>query len=177
VSTPIQSADHCVVRIEALNEASSTASLEAGRALLLEYGRHILSVEGPARFCFGKLEDEVRELPQSYASMGGECLVAWVDQSAAGCVTYRALSAMPGACEMKRLWVRPEFRGLKVGERLTLALVERARVSGFTAVCLDTVPETMGAAYRMYLRLGFAECPAFHKSATEGMLFMRRSLE
>src|ERR1700739_1424053 len=106
-----------LVRIEALDYSSSTIAIEAARALLLEYGRFVLSVEGPARFCFGKLEDEVCGLPGTYAAMGGECLVAWVNEdAAAGCVTYRALAAVPGGCEMKRLWVRPAFRGTGLGE-------------------------------------------------------------
>lgn len=169
--------DQSVLRIEVLDETSSPASVDAGRDLLLEYGRFVLSAEGPARFCFGKLEEEARGLPAGYAALRGAFLLAWVNGAAAGCVTYRALAAVPGACEMKRLWVRPEFRGLHLGERLILELFERARAAGFTSVCLDTVPETMAAAYRMYLRLGFVECPPFHESATAGMLFMRRNLD
>ena len=168
------------VTIRVLDEASDAACIESARELLLEYGRFVLSVEGPARFCFGKLEDEVCGLPGTYAAMGGECLVAWVNEdaedAAAGCVTYRALAAVPGGCEMKRLWVRPAFRGTGLGERLTLEVLARARVAGFAAVYLDTVPETMGSAFRMYQRLGFVECAPFHESATAGMMFMRRSL-
>jgi ribosomal protein S18 acetylase RimI-like enzyme len=177
VAAPQQSEDTPVLRIEVLDETSSSASVDAGRDLLLEYGRFVLSAEGPARFCFGKLEDEAQALPGGYAALGGAFLLAWVNGAAAGCVTYRALPAVPGASEMKRLWVRPAFRGLHLGERLTVELFERARAAGFTSVCLDTVPETMAPAYRMYLQLGFVECPPFHESATTGMLFMRRALD
>jgi len=168
------------ITIQALDGASDAACVATARELLLEYGRFVQSVEGPARFCFGKLEDEVRGLPATYAAMGGECLVAWindeVENAGAGCVTYRALATVPGGCEMKRLWVRPAFRGTGLGERLTLEVLARARDAGFAAVYLDTVPETMGPAYRMYQRLGFVECAPFHESATAGMVFMRRSL-
>jgi putative acetyltransferase len=170
------SSGQTTVKIEVIDAASSAASIEAARALLLEYGRFVLEIEGPARFCFEKLEDEAKGLPDSYAVAGGELLLAWVNGVAAGCVTYRALAGPARGCEMKRLWVRPEFRGLALGERLTLELFERARLAGFEAVYLDTVPATMGAAYRMYLRMGFVECAPFHRSATEGMMFMRHDL-
>jgi putative acetyltransferase len=165
------------LRIEALDYSSSTASIEAARALLLEYGEFVLAVEGPARFCFGKLEDEVNGLPGTYSKQGGLLLLAWQGGTAAGCVAYRALSWIPRACEMKRLWVRPRFRGAQLGERLTLAILERARAARYTAVYLDTMPESMGPAHRMYRRLGFVECPPFHGSVTPGLVFMRRPLE
>jgi putative acetyltransferase len=164
------------IRIEALSSASGAAAVEAGRTLLLEYGRFVLETEGPARFCFGKLEDEVAGLPDGFAAQRGELLLAWVDDVAAGCVTYRELAPESDGCEMKRLWVRPEFRGLGLGELLVEALLERARDAGFTAVCLDTVPANMGSAYRMYLRLGFAECAPYHSALMDGLMFMRRSL-
>ena len=165
-----------LVTIEALSEGSGTASLEAGRALLLEYGRFVLEAEGPARFCFGKLQEEVDGLPSGFAALGGELLLAWADGAAAGCVTYRALPAVSGGCEMKRLWVRPEFRGMGLGDRLVLELCERARAAGYTAVYLDTMPASMGSAYRMYCRLGFAECAPYHNSEAEGLAFMRKPL-
>jgi putative acetyltransferase len=170
------SIDPRIVRIEAVNAASSAATIETARALLLEYGIFVLNAEGPARFCFGKLEDEANGLPGSYVAQGGEMLLAWIDGEAAGCVTYRALTGAPGGCEMKRLWVRSAFRGTGLGERLTQAVFDRARNAGYAAVYLDTVPGTMGSAYRMYQRLGFIECPPFHNSATTGMVFMRRPL-
>ena len=165
-----------VFLIEVLSAASSAESIEAARNLLLEYGRFVLAAEGPARFCFGKLEDEAKGLPGTYAAKGGEMLLAWAESVAAGCVTFRALAGIAGGCEMKRLWTRSAFRGTGLGERLTAEVLERASLAGFKAVYLDTIPETMGPAYRIYQRLGFLECEPFHESATTGMVFMRRSL-
>lgn len=175
-----QTAGQPVVLMETLNADSTPTSVEAARTLLLEYGQFVLAAEGPARFCFGKLEEEANGLPASYAAQGGQLLLAWIDNGeadvVAGCVTFRALVAIPGACEMKRLWVRPRFRGSGLGERLILELFDRAQAAGFSEVCLDTVPATMGPAYRMYQRLGFVACPPFHQSATSGMVFMKRRL-
>jgi ribosomal protein S18 acetylase RimI-like enzyme len=166
-----------VVTIEALSDGSDAVSIEAARALLLEYGRFVLESEGPARFCFGKLQDEIDGLPGGFIGLGGELLLAWVDGIAAGCLTYRALPAVSGGCEMKRLWVRPEFRGSGLGERLILELCERAGTAGYAAVYLDTMPASMGPAYRMYQRLGFAECAPYHVGIAEGVVFMRRELD
>jgi ribosomal protein S18 acetylase RimI-like enzyme len=176
------------IRIEAVGAESSAATVETVRELLLEYGRFVLEAEGPARFCFGKLEDEAKGLPGSYRAEGGELLLAWTkknkqdavtdmtEEVAAGCVSYRALKARAGGCEMKRLWVRPGYRGWGLGERLTQELLVRARAAGYEAVYLDTFPAAMGSAYGMYLRLGFEECEPYHESKTEGLVFMRRVL-
>lgn len=168
--------EHPKIAIHVLEQYSPAASIEAARKLLLEYGQFVLGVEGPARFCFGKLEDEARGLPGSFAKPENGLLLVWVDGSAAGCVTWRAMAAISGGCEMKRLWVRPAFRSLGLGERLTRELLKQAAEVGYSAVYLDTVPETMGSAYRMYQRLGFVECEPYHNSATSGMAFMRKDL-
>lgn len=168
--------EHPDIAIHLLDHSSPAATIEAARELLLEYGQFVLSVEGPARFCFGKLEDEARGLPSSFAGPANGLLLAWVNNSAAGCVTYRAMPSIPNGCEMKRLWIRPAFRSLGLGERLTRELLKRAADAGYSAVYLDTVPETMGPAYRMYQRLGFVECEPYHNSATVGMAFMRKDL-
>ncbi len=165
-----------VIAIEVLGGASGAAAVEAARELLLEYGQFVLQSEGPARFCFGKLQDEADGLPGNFSRMGGGFLLAWVDGAAAGCVTYRAMLAVEGGCEMKRLWVRAGFRGLGLGERLTLELFEQARGVGYSAVYLDTMPASMGPAYLMYERLGFAVCAPYHDGVADGVVFMRRGL-
>jgi ribosomal protein S18 acetylase RimI-like enzyme len=164
------------IAIHLLDQSSDEPSIEAARALLIEYGQFVLSVEGPARFCFGKLDDEARGLPGSFAPPENGLLLAYVDGQAAGCVTWRAMAAIPGGCEMKRLWIRAAFRGLRLGESLTLELLKQAADAGYSTVYLDTFPETMGSAHRMYRRLGFVECERFHNNATPGIAFMRKDL-
>ncbi|MFY9939339.1 MAG: GNAT family N-acetyltransferase [Silvibacterium sp.] len=162
--------------IQPIDDNSDAAIVQAARELLLEYGRFVLAAKGPAQFCFGALEDESNGLPGSYQAQGGELLLAFVDGEAAGCVGYRAMTNRPGACEMKRLWVRSAFRGQGLGERLTLEVFERARSAGYSAVYLDTVPEAMGPAYQMYLRNGFTLCDRFNDSVVEGIVYMQCNL-
>jgi putative acetyltransferase len=163
--------------IRPIDGNSDAATVNAARELLLEYGRFVLAAKGPAQFCFGALEDEASGLPGSYQAQGGELLLALVDGEAAGCVGYRAMKNRPGGCEMKRLWVRSAFRGQGLGERLTLEVLERARAAGYSTAYLDTVPEKMGSAYRMYLHLGFTLCDRFNDSAIEGIVYMQRDLQ
>jgi len=162
--------------IEVLSREAPPQTIATARALLLEYGSFVTEAEGAAHFCFGKLQEEIDGLPETYLKQGGEMLVAHVDGEAAGCVTYLSISTVVGSCEMKRLWVRPAFRGSELGERLVLNAIERAAQAGFDAMYLDTFPATMRSAFEMYLRLGFKRCGPYNDSAFEGIAFMRRSL-
>ena len=164
------------VSIAVLERDTSPDVIESARALLLEYGRFVTEAEGPAHFCFGKLQEEIDGLPDTYRRQGGEMLLAYVGGQPAGCVTWRALSSVVNTCEMKRLWVRPEFRSHRLGELLVVAAIDHATRAGFDAMYLDTFPGTMKSAYEMYLRLGFTLCSAYNDSLYEGVVFMRRPL-
>jgi ribosomal protein S18 acetylase RimI-like enzyme len=160
-----------------LESDAAPEAVEAARAMLLEYGRFVTEAEGPTHFCFGTLQEEVDGLPDHYRKQGGEMLLAYVDGQAAGSVVWRGLSSIPGGCEMKRLWVRPAFRGLKLGERLVLTTIEHATHAGFDAMYLDTFPATMKAAFEMYLRFGFMPCDPYNENIFDGVVFMRRELK
>jgi GNAT superfamily N-acetyltransferase len=163
------------ITIEALGPGASPQDIEHARALLLEYGRFVTEAEGAAHFCFGKLQDEVDGLPDTYRKQDGDMLVAYSDGEAAGCVTCRGIANISRGCEMKRLWVRPAFRGTGLGERLVVAAIELA-AARFNAMYLDTFPATMKSAFEMYLRLGFTPCDPYNDSTFEGVVFMRRPL-
>jgi GNAT superfamily N-acetyltransferase len=145
------------IEIEQITSTTSPETIVQARELLLEYGRLIKSQPGAAQFCFGSLEKEAERLPTSYLEEGGGCLVARVDGISRGFVAWRASShpTSPSAWEMKRLWVQPEARGLRLGTVLAEAVLQCAKQFGRLAIYLDTEPESMGAAYRMYLALGF----------------------
>ena len=148
----------------------------AGRELLLEYGRFVIAQPGAARFCFGSLEQEAARLPLSYQEQNGGCLVAFVNDAPAGFVAWRALTptehVVPDAWEMKRLWVRPSARGIGLGRMLTQAVIDRAAMARRRAIYLDTAPESMAAAYRMYTKLGFTLTTAFNDNPVENLAYM-----
>ena len=166
------------IHLEDITTNSSQATLAQARELLLEYGRFVIAQPGAGRFCFGTLEKEAAHLPESYQEQGGGSLIAYAEDEPAGFVAWRAVPAevAPDAWEMKRLWVRPAARGLALGKTLTLAVLDRARAAKRTAMYLDTAPSSMGAAYRLYLELGFRPCAPYNDNPVEGLAYLVLSL-
>lgn len=102
--------------------------------------------------CFQDFEAELAGLPGKYAPPAGRLLLAWADGQPVGCVALRPIGG--DACEMKRLYVRPQARGTRLGRRLAERICADARAAGYARICLDTLP-SMAAAVRVYQELGF----------------------
>jgi GNAT superfamily N-acetyltransferase len=151
--------------LEPLVAAPRPDLLDAARAMLGEY-RDYARLAAGAGFNMAKLEREIAELPLSQLMPGGGYLVAWMDGRPAGGVAIRPLpEVLPErATELKRLWVREAARGQGIAEALVRGVIEHARAMGSTALYLDTEPERMPAAVRLYRRLGFVECPLYKPS-------------
>ena len=124
--------------------------------------------------CFQGFERELAELPGAYAPPAGRLLVARVGGEVAGCVGLRPLE--PGVCEMKRLWVEPGFAGHGIGRALAEAIVEAARTIGYERMRLDTIPERMPAAQRLYASLGFQEIPPYYDNPLAGVVMLELTL-
>lgn len=115
------------------------------------------------------IEAEIATLPGPYHPPDGCLLLAYVEEQPAGCVAYKRIGE--DACQMKRMYVRPVFRGKGIGRQLAIELIARARRAGYTQMRLDTTP-SMEAAIALYRSLGFQDIPAY-QSETEGCaLFM-----
>lgn len=142
----------------AVSEAGPDA--DAVRDLFLEYGESL-----GFNTCFGGFEQELVTLPGEYAPPRGALLLAREGEERAGCIALRELDA--GAGEMKRLYVRPRFRGRGLGRRLAEAALARARAAGYRRVCLDTLP-TMLEARGLYGSLGFKRCEPYYDNACLG---------
>lgn len=120
-------------------------------------------------------EAEIAGMPGRYAPPAGTLLLARRgDGAPVGCVGLRSL-AIPGACEMKRLYVSPEGRSLGVGESLVRAVVGEARQRGYREVRLDTLP-TMTGAIALYRKLGFEPTARYYETPVAGTVFLRRLL-
>lgn len=153
-----------------LVQAESAAQLAQARELLLEYAEALPGID----LCFQNFDFEVRDLPGAYAPPDG-CLLLAADEGAiAGGVALRRLGAE--TCEMKRLYVRPAFRGRRVGGELARAIITEARKIGYRRMRLDTLPGVMDDAIRLYRTLGFREIEPYYHNPVEGALFMELML-
>jgi putative acetyltransferase len=148
--------------------ANSAHDLAAVRELFREYADSLGFDLG-----FQDFERELAELPGDYAAPSGALLLAWVEGEAAACVALRDLGG--GISEMKRLYVRPAFRGLGLGRRLAEAVIEVARGAGYASMRLDTVPR-MREARRLYRSLGFHAIPPYRFNPIDGTEYLERTL-
>jgi carbonic anhydrase len=160
--------------LEEIAASASNSTLAQARDLLLEYSRFVIAQPSAASFCLGSLENEAARLPLSYHEQGGGCLMARVQGEPAGFIAWRGMAV--DCWELKRLWVRPNARGLSLGRALTVAVLERALAAGRKAVFLDTAPASMAAAHRLYLDLGFEPCARYNDNPVEGLVYLRKNL-
>jgi GNAT superfamily N-acetyltransferase len=123
--------------------------------------------------CFQGFAAELASLPGSYAPPHGRLLLAWAENGPAGCVALRPLA--PTVCEMKRLFVRPAFRGQGLGRRLAERILAEARAIGYARMRLDTLPRTE-AALRLYAMLGFQRTGPYYATPLEDTIFMELAL-
>ncbi len=126
---------------------------------------------------FQDFDTELAGLPGDYAPPKGALLLAWVDANLAGCCALRPIdsSDYANAAEMKRLYVRPEFRGLGLGRQLAETILENARMNGYNSVLLDTL-DNMGIARAMYQDLGFREIPPYYHNPLTGVHYLKVDL-
>ena len=114
-------------------------------------------------------EQELASLPGKYAPPHGQLLLATVDDSPAGCVALREIDS--ASCEMKRMFVRPAYRGNGFGKKLTLAILDEALDMGYERVRLDTAP-TMHEAIRLYEAIGFRRIEPYRHYPVADVIFM-----
>jgi putative acetyltransferase len=149
--------------------ATSESDIKEARTLLQEYAAWL-----GISLCFQNFDRELASLPGEYAPPDGRLLLAFEDDELAGCIALRKIRAT--TCEMKRLFLRPEFRGRGLGRVLVERIIEEARQIGYTQMCLDTLPGRMDQAIALYKSIGFKEIEPYYNNPVAGATFMELRL-
>lgn len=147
-------------------QAESEEHIAAARSLFREYEKWL-----GMSLCFQNFEQEIFTLPGQYAAPEGRLLLAYSDEQLAGCAALRPLQE-DSVCEMKRLFVRREFRGQQIGLHLIERLMKDAREIGYRTIRLDTFPPRMGKAVSLYESHGFCPIEPYYDNPHPGVLFM-----
>jgi putative acetyltransferase len=155
-----------IMRIE---QAATIKQIGQARELFQEYGASL-----GFSLCFQSFDKELAGLPGDYAPPGGRLLLAYVDNELAGCAALHRFEEH--VAEMKRLYVRPGFRGQHIGQRLSERLIADARAIGYTSMRLDTIPSVMDKAIELYRSYGFHEIAPYRVNPIAGALYLEKQL-
>ncbi|HXP43242.1 MAG TPA: GNAT family N-acetyltransferase [Candidatus Acidoferrales bacterium] len=157
------------VRGLTFSPAASVSQIAQARELFLEYAQSL-----GFSLCFQNFDQELAGLPGDYAPPEGRLLLAEYEIQLAGCVALHKLE--PGVCEMKRLYLRPQFRNRGLGRALAERILTEARQIGYHRMRLDTVEPVMSDAVAMYRKLGFKEIAPYRANPMAGAMYMELNL-
>jgi putative acetyltransferase len=170
-TTPIypESTVSPVVKTLTFAQAETAPQIAQVRELFLEYAQSL-----GFSLCFQNFDQELAELPGDYAPPAGRLLLAEYDAQLAGCVALHKLDS--AICEMKRLYLRPQFRGKGLGRLLAERIIAEARQIGYQRMRLDSVEPVMKDAVAMYRRFGFKEIAPYRPNPNPGVLYLELQL-
>ena len=152
-----------------ITQARSPAQIAQARELFLEYAQSL-----GFSLCFQSFDKELAGLPGDYAPPEGRLLLAEFEGQLAGCVALHKLDG--NICEMKRLYLRPQFRCKGLGRALAETIIAEARALAYERMRLDTVEQVMKDAVAMYRRLGFKEIAPYCPNPIAGAMYMELQL-
>lgn len=138
------------------------------KELIIEYAKWL-----GRNLSFQNLDDELKDPAKKYTSPEGELLVAVDGEDVLGMIAYHKHSDT--RCEMKRLYVKPSCRGMKLGEKLIEELIAHARQAGYKEMVLDTIVPLQSAIH-LYKKLGFTECEPYYHNPMPDVLYFRKEL-
>ena len=153
----------------ALVRAQFPAQVAQARELFEEYAQSL-----GVNLCFQNFAEELAGLPGHYAPPGGRLLLAEYEGKLAGCAALHEWE--PGICEMKRLYLRPCFRGKGLGRVIAEKIIAEARDIGYQRMRLDTIEPIMKDAVEMYRKLGFREITPYRPNPIAGAMYMELEL-
>ena len=166
---PLDSSVSLVVKGLSLAQAETSSQIAQAHELFLEYAQSL-----GFSLCFQNSDKELARLPGDYAPPEGRLLLAEHEGQLAGCVALHRLE--DSICEMKRLYLRPHFRGKSIGRVLAGRIISEARQIGYRRMRLDTVEPVMKDAVAMYRKLGFREISPYCSNPIAGAIYMELQL-
>jgi len=160
-----------------MSKFSSTNIIQSQSAEDITHARELFrEYEGwlDVDLCFQSFEKELAEPPGKYAPPDGRLLLAMNNGQVAGCAALRKIDR--GICEIKRLFLRPQFRGQGLGRQLAEAIIREAKQIGYERMRLDTLPPKMNDAIALYRSLGFKDIEPDYDNPVPGAKFMELDL-
>ena len=145
------------------------SELDLVRALFREYG-----LELAIDLCFQGFEEELKNLPGKYTLPLGELRLYYADMDLVGCGAFRPLNT--DTAELKRIYVRPEFRGRGFGREITLGLIKACEAAGYRLIRLDTLRRLVPAV-NLYHNLGFIEIEAYNETPIDDVVYMEYQVQ
>ena len=152
-----------------LSQAEAPVEIDLAHTLFQEYAAGL-----GISLCFQNFDHELANLPGDYAPPSGRLLIARVGGEVAGCIALRKLNY--DICEMKRLYLRPKFRGKGLGGKLVGAILSEAKQIGYSRMRLDTLPGRMDKAIDLYRSIGFKEIAPYYDNPSADVLYMELAL-
>jgi putative acetyltransferase len=151
-------------------QAVTASQLVQVRCLFMEYARSV-----DFGLCFQSFGEELNRLPGDYAPPDGRLFLLEIGGRVEGCAALR--KDADGICELKRVFVRRDFRGHGLGWSLVRAAIDEARAAGYERIRLDTIRASMQKATVLYRQFGFEEIPSYKKDPIPGVAYMELKLK
>lgn len=143
--------------------------LDRVKKLIIEYARRL-----NRDLSFQNIDEELQDPAKKYTAPEGELLVAVESDQVVGMVAYHRHSK--DRCEMKRLYVKPDYRKNNIGEKLVLEIIEHAKKAGYKEMVLDTIVP-LQVAIHLYKKVGFVECEAYYYNPMDDVLYFKKKLD
>ncbi len=155
-----------MVRVEKIEDENG---LDEIRMLFKEYLEELNE-----DLCFQRTDEELVSPLKKYSPPDKSLLLAYINDTPAGCIALQPLKE-EGVCEMKRLYVRPGYRGKGIADTLVEKLLVEAKQKGYKKMVLDTL-ERLQPAIKLYIKHGFVNTSAYYQNPLPGVVYMQRSL-
>lgn len=149
-------------------KANTIELITQAKTLFIEYAESL-----NFNLCFQNFNAELESFPDQYSSPTGNLLLALSDNKAIGCVGIRYFEK--DVCEMKRLYVKPKYRGKNAGKELAVSAIKSGRALGYKYMRLDTL-SSMEIANHLYKLLGFMEISPYRNNPIDGAIYMELDL-